>query len=144
LGGEYLVDTLDLFVGVLGGAVLGWATALIFARKQARDLDQTAERLERVSGQLTGTLRQEVLALREDVRNVHGLNVYLIELLAEAGQIEPRRDEQGNVVFPLETRLDVRWEVRTREQERIAQLEEALRQAQRPSLWRRIWRSITP
>jgi hypothetical protein len=144
LGGEYLVDTLDLFVGVLGGAVLGWATALIFARKQARDLDQTAERLERVSGQLTGTLRQEVLALREDVRNVHGLNVYLIELLAEAGQIEPRRDEQGNVVFPLETRLDVRWEVRTREQERIAQLEEALRQAQRPSLWRRIWRFITP
>jgi hypothetical protein len=144
LGVEYLVDALFLFVGIVLGWAFGWATALFFARYQARDLAQTAERLERVSGQLTGALRQEVLAVRADVRNVHGLIVYLIELLAEAGQIEPRRDEQGNVVTQVEIRLDAGWEVRTREQERIAQLEEALRQAQRPSLWRRIWRFITP
>jgi hypothetical protein len=136
----YLVDALLLLLG----SVFGWATALIFARKQARDLDRSVERLEEVSGQLTGALRQEVLSVRDEVRNVGGQHFYLIELLADAGVIDPRRDEHGAVLVPVGKSLEARWQVRTLEQERIAELEEALRQAHRPPVWRRIWRFITP
>jgi hypothetical protein len=136
---------------VIGGLITGYFSWRYYVWAST-DLKEASEDLARRHEELNQDLRQEVLSAQQQLRNTHGLIFYMIQLLAEAGQIEPRRDEQGNVLAPVPVDTDLRWGINTfesekrerEERERIAQEERERELDRRPfrGPWRRIRQRI--
>ena len=141
-----------LISAVIGGFFAGHYSWRYYV-SASEDLKKETERLTRRFEELSQDLRQEVLGSKEQLRNTDDHIVYLIRLLADAGQIEPRRDDKGNVLIPVGgTRSafyavkDYETEEREREErERLAREERARELSRRPFLGplRRIWQRLS-
>jgi hypothetical protein len=108
----------------------------------SKDFQQKIEGLTQRYEELNQDLRQEVLSTQQDLRNINDRIVYMIQLLADAGLIQPRRNEEGKVLFPFTKDLDLRWQVKdfeTEERER-AERERAEREEKEQEISRRPFR----
>jgi hypothetical protein len=136
---------------VIGGFITGYFSWRYYVWS-SEDSKEEAESLKQRFEELSQDVRQEVLGSQEQLRNTDNHIIYLIRLLADAGQIEPRRDDKGNVLIPLEKTASLLWNVKDyeteererEERERLAREERARELSRRPFLGplRSIWRRI--
>jgi hypothetical protein len=139
------VDWFTVIISFVSAAIGGFITAYV-SRKyyvwSSEDLKEETESLTQRFEELSQDVRQEVLGSQEQLRNTDNHIIYLIRLLADAGQIEPRRDDKGNVLIPvgrtaslLSNVKDYETEEREREErERLAREERARGLSRRPFL----------
>jgi len=137
---------------VIGGFITGYFSWRYYVWS-SEDSKEEAESLKQRFEELSQDVRQEVLGSQEQLRNTDNHIIYLIRLLADAGQIEPRRDDKGNVLIPLEKTASLLWNVKDyeteererEERERLAREERARELSRRPflgplrSIWRRMF-----
>jgi len=137
---------------VIGGFITGYFSWRYYVWS-SEDSKEEAESLKQRFEELSQDVRQEVLGSQEQLRNTDNHIIYLIRLLADAGQIEPRRDDKGNVLIPLEKTASLLWNVKDyeteererEERERLAWEERARELSRRPflgplrSIWRRMF-----
>jgi len=137
---------------VIGGFITGYFSWRYYVWS-SEDSKEEAESLKQRFEELSQDVRQEVLGSQEQLRNTDNHIIYLIRLLADAGQIEPRRDDKGNVLIPLEKTASLLWNVKDyeteererEERERLAREERARELSRRPflgplrSFWRRMF-----
>jgi hypothetical protein len=99
------------FVSAVIGAVIGgFITAYVswwYYVWSSEDLKEEIKSLKQRFEELSRDVRQEILGARKQLWNIEKHIVYLIQLLADAGQIKPPRDDKGTVRIPHEsTRSD--------------------------------------
>ena len=114
------VDWFDVMIAVVS-AVIGLITGGYFSWRyyvwSSEDSKEETESLKQRFEELSQDVRQEVLGSQEQLRNIDNHIVYLIRLLADAGQIEPRRDDKGNVLIPVGKGASVLFNVKDYETE---------------------------
>ena len=136
---------------VIGGFITGYFSWRYYVWS-SEDSKEETENLKQRFEELSQDVRQEVLGSQEQLRNIDNHIVYLIRLLADAGQIEPRRDDKGNVLIPVGRTASLLWNVKDyeteererEERERLAREERARELSRRPFLGplRRIWQRV--
>lgn len=141
-----IITLLSFLIGALITAYFAWR----YYQWASEDLNRAAEVLTRRQEELNQDLRQEVLNLQQQLQNIRSLIMYTIQLLADAGQIEPRRDEQGNLVLSVRKDVSLVWNTKDKEteekgrekRERAAREERERELSRRPfrGLWRHILR----
>jgi hypothetical protein len=137
---------------VIGGFITGYFSWRYYVWS-SEDSKEETENLKQRFEELSQDVRQEVLGSQEQLRNIDNHTVYLIRLLADAGQIEPRRDDKGNVLIPLEKTASLLWNVKDyeteererEERERLAREERARELSRRPFLGplQRVWQRLS-
>jgi hypothetical protein len=137
---------------VIGGFITGYFSWRYYVWS-SEDSKEETENLKQRFEELSQDVRQEVLGSQEQLRNIDNHIVYLIRLLADAGQIEPRRDDKGNVLIPVGRTASLLWNVKDyeteererEERERLAREERARELSRRPFLGplRRIWQRLS-
>jgi hypothetical protein len=111
------VDWFIAFVSaVIGGLITGFFSWWYYVWS-SKDLKEEIESLKQRSEELSQDVRQEVLRSQEQLRNADDHIVYLIGLLAATGQIEPRRDDKGNVLISVGKAAPVLYNVKDYETE---------------------------
>jgi hypothetical protein len=146
------VDWFIAFVSaVIGGLITGFFSWWYYVWS-SKDLKEEIESLKQRSEELSQDVRQEVLRSQEQLRNADDHIVYLIRLLAATGQIEPRRDDKGNVLISVGKAASVLFNVKDyetearerEERERLAREERERELSRRPfrgplrSIWQRL------
>lgn len=137
---------------VIGGFITGYFSWRYYVWS-SEDLKEETESLTQRFEELSQDVRQEVLGSQEQLRNIDNRTVYLIQLLAATGQIEPRRDDKGNVLISVGKAASVLFNVKDyetearerEERERLAREERGQELSRRPFLGplRRIWQRFS-
>jgi hypothetical protein len=115
------VDWVTVIVALVSAVIATLVTGHFAWRyyvSSSEDLKEQTESLRRRFEELSHDLRQTVLTSQEQLRNLDAHIIYLIKELADAGQIEPRRDEKGNVLLTAGSERQILYNVKDHETEK--------------------------
>jgi hypothetical protein len=101
----------SLSLGALISAVISFFFSLVgsreLRREAARYYQKASEDLRRETEAVSGL----VADVQRDTLAINHYAVGLVGYLEEAGYIKPRRDQEGNLLVPVNTQLTVLWNV---------------------------------